>query len=73
MAFGWLLLVMAVLVTNIAGVLTAVFLVMLPVNIWWRYMLRRQRGDGYGGDRGSFLAAFVSPIPAAVAEWKAGR
>ena len=76
MAFGWLLLVAAIFVGDVAGVLTAIFLVMVPVNIWWRHMLRREQsrlGSSVEYAPGSFFVAFFSPMSAAIAEWRASR
>ncbi len=80
MALGWVLLIMALATEQIGAALTFLFLIMLPVNIWWRYMLRRERKavgretlEDEAGRFGAVLRAFVAPMPAAFAEWRASR
>jgi hypothetical protein len=76
MAFGWLLLLASIFVWDVAGIATAILLVMVPVNLWWRHMLRREQARlGLSPERaeGSFIVAFFSPMSAAIAEWRASR
>jgi hypothetical protein len=49
---------------------------MVPVNLWWRHMLRREQARlGSSPERadGGYLVAFFSPMSAAIAEWRASR
>jgi hypothetical protein len=68
MAFGWIMLTLAVVTAQLGAALVFVVAIMLPVKSWWRHRQRKA-----GNPSPAILPAFVNPMLAAVAEWRASR
>ena len=72
MASGWVLVILAVLTGQPEAVPVFVLAIMVPVAIWWRFMERGRRSEPTSRIW-SILRAFVTPVQAAFAEWRASR
>jgi hypothetical protein len=55
MALGWVLFILSILTGQVGAALTFLFLVMFPINFYWRWKLRRERKaadpEGYAAER----------------------